>query len=520
MNNLDKLIGYLSPAAGAARAANRLKIEGYAAATDSRLRKMRRSTVGANTAIRGKAAPLRNSARAFEEDSDLAKRVLDLLEQNVVGQGIIPEPTARTPEGKLHIEFNRLLAKQMRAWRRRPEVTHRHSDGAAQRLALRSLVRDGEVLAQHVRGNAAAFEHAGPFPYSYELIECDRLPLDYDGAVVGDVTGRIVQGIALNAWGEPQAYFLHPFSPDEFTRFKQLTDLKRKPAADIVHAALIKRISQLRGVSVFATIMSRLEDINDVDEAERVAVRIASSIGLAIYDDNAPKPSPVDPTGNTSPDASVAFEPGMLLHLSNDARAEVLESKRPTEALIPWRKGQVQAMAGGAGVTYSALANDYMGSYSSQRQELVEGFASYGIVASLFIEHWVEPIYRQAVTIATRTSKELRDMLGELDESTLFEAEYSRPAMPWVDPDKEAGALQKQWDLGIKTKAAMIRERGGIPDEVMTAVEDEKKANAKLNKLNAPPQLAPPVDQNADPDADPEADPAPAPPKAKPRAVQ
>lgn len=508
INRFDRMLAYFAPRLGAKRAAARFQIDAYTGATDSRLRSYRRSSVGANAATRGKIAPLKFTARAFEENSDLAKRVLDLLVQNCVGQGIIAEPTVRKPDGTLHVEFNRLLSKRLRQWRRRPETSHRHSDGAAQQLGFRSFVRDGEVFAQHVRGTVANYRHAGPFPYSYELIESDRIPLDFDSTVAD---GRIMQGAALNDWGEPKAWFVWPFVLDDRAQLGPIavSDLIRKDADRMLHAALVKRIGQLRGVSIFATIMARLEDINDVDEAERVAVRLAASIGMAVYSDR-PKPPPTVP--GDEPTQSIAFEPAMILHGGIEDRFEILESKRPTEALIPWRKTQAQSLAGGAGVTYSALTNDYLGSYSSQRQELVEGYASYGMLSQLFVEHWVDPIHREAVGMAVRVDRELFDMLSQIDRDTLNDAQFSRPAMPWVDPEKEANALQAKWDLGIQTKADMIRERGGIPDEVLPAVALEKTEAAKAAAAAA--EMLP----------KPEVTPAPAggepKPKPKPRAAQ
>jgi lambda family phage portal protein len=512
MNALDKFIAYLSPAAGARRMANRMKIDAYAAAFDSRLRKFKRQNGGPNTAIRGQAAPIRRTARQFEEDSDIAKRALDLLEQNIIGTGVIPEPTARTPEGKSAADFNRLVARKLRDWRRRPEATHRMSDGTAKRLAFRSFARDGEVLIQHLRGNVSNFRHASPLPYSYELIEADRLPFDFDNQTGGSaIGGTIVQGIALNAWGEPQAYFLHPQNPDE-SRTPVALDFKnllRKPKADIIHVAAIKRIAQLRGVSQFATVMSRLEDVTEVDEAERVAVRIAASIGLAVYDDARRGPS----ASATDAEREVDWHPGMILNLGSDSRAEVLESKRPTESLLPWRKSQLQALAGGVGVTGSALMLDYMGSYSSQRQELVEGASSYGVIWSYWVDTVEEPMYREALALLLRTDAEVSKLAKGVDDATLFDAEFSRPVMPWVDPDKEAKALTTQYELGIKTKADMIRERGGIPEEVIEGVADEKRAAAELAL-----EIAPPVDPNAEPGAAEPKKPAPKPgQKPKPK---
>jgi len=253
--------------------------------------------------------------------------------------------------------------------------------------------------------------------------------------------------------------------------------------------------------------MSRLEDMNDIDEAERVAVRIAASIGLAVYSDKNMKPA-----ADASDDArTFEMSPGFVLALNADDRAEVLESKRPTESLIPWRKSQHQALAGGAGVSYSALSLDYLGSYSSQRQELVEAFASYGVIWAYWVDTVEEPMYRETLKLLIATDSEVRTLSRAVDQMTLFDAEFSRPVMPWVDPEKETNSLQGQYDLGIKTKASMIRERGGNPEETAEAVAEEKRDAAKLALETAPP--APAADPNAPGGTNAPAKPAPAKPK-------
>ena len=489
MNRFDRLIAYFAPRAAAERARARVAIEAYAAAKDTRLRNIKRTSSGPNATVRSDAVTLRRMARQFDEDSDLAKRALDLLVQNVIGPGITPEPTARTADGTAAVDFNEAVARRLRDWRRRPEVTRRFSDAAAKRLAFRSLMRDGEVLIQHVRGSAPGLTHSTALPYSYELIDADRLPMDYDNQV-GRISagGTIVQGIALNDWNEPQAYFLNPYLVDDRRSLGSLNTSTpiRKDAADILHAALISRIGQLRGVSQFATVMSRLEDMNEVDEAERIAVRIAASIGLAIYSSKNQKPA-VDADDDTR---TFEFQPGFVLSLDPDDKAEMLESKRPTESLMPWRKSQSQAFAGGVNVGYSSLMMDYLGTYSSQRQELVEAFASFGVIWSHWVDTVEEPMYRETLKLLIATDADIRTLSRELDERTIYDAEFSRPVMPWVDPVKEAESLQLQYDLGIKTKASMIRERGGNPEETTEAVAEEKRAAAKLALETAPPAPA------------------------------
>lgn len=492
LSRVDRLVAVFSPAAAARRARARMVLEGYAAAKDSRLRNARRTSSGPNQATGSSAKNLRSMARAFEEDSDIAKRALDIIVTNVVGQEIIPEPMVKLAGGEPAHDLNRVLSRWHRRWRARPEASHTHNHGSAQRLAVRTWARDGELFTQDLIGDVPSFRHHCEVPYSYELISPDRCPIE----LTNTDKGRIIQGVALNDWRQPQAYFFLPDEPNDgdYTRslYVSLADVKRKSADTIHHLASRSRINQVRGVSMFATVLSRLEDINEIDEAERVAARIAASIGLAVFDPNAPQM----PTSITDEEREIEWAPGMTLHLDHEAKVEVFGSDRPNDKLPEFIRRQLQHVAGGVGVGYSTLALDYRGNYSSQRQELVEVFGVYGVLYAEFLDKWELPKYRRFIEMATKFVPEVRKAMreaGDLDISTLYDAEFSRPVMPWVDPEKEVKALTGAYELGIDSKRRMIRSRGLVPDDILAQNAREKDEDSERAAARAP------VIQPADP---------------------
>src|SRR5690606_40914329 len=73
-------------------------------------------------------------------------------------------------------------------------------------------------------------------------------------------------------------------------------ELKRVPAERMLHVAVRRRLSGLRGISLFAPAIDRLLDIKDYEESERIAARIAARMAWYIKRDK-------DMTGWT-PDAN------------------------------------------------------------------------------------------------------------------------------------------------------------------------------------------------------------------------
>ena len=274
MSPLDRIIAYFSPVRGLRRAHARHVLSAYEAAKPGRLRKFHKDTGSANNDVQSGAVPLRVQARHLEQNHDLARGALRVLVNNIVGPGGIGiEPQPRRADGSIHEDYAAALREAWRDWCKLPEVTGRHHWAKAQRLVCRTWLRDGEAFAQTLAGKVPYLEHGTRVPYSLELMEPDLIPLHhYDDAK------RIRQGVELNAWGRPTAYWAHKHHPGEWTVGASLGSLKRIPAASMLHLASMDRLHQVRGVSEFASVITRLEDIKDYEESERVAAKIAAML--------------------------------------------------------------------------------------------------------------------------------------------------------------------------------------------------------------------------------------------------
>ena len=136
-----------------------------------------------------------------------------------------------------------------------------------------------------------------------------------------------------------------------------------------MHLGLFKRLHQLRGVSIFHGILTRLADIKDYEESERVAARIAAALAFYIKRGDASMYIMDDQASNRE----IPIAPGMTFDdLKPGEDVGMIESNRPNVHMVEFRNGQMKAVAAGSRVSYSSIARDYDGTYSSQRQELVE----------------------------------------------------------------------------------------------------------------------------------------------------
>lgn len=477
----------------------------YEAGQPSRVRKTRVDRSSANALNQKSAETIRTQARHLDENHDIASGILDALVANTVGTGIQPEPQVQLLDGKPADELNRALAKLFEDWRFTPEVTWQHDYFGLQRMVARSWFRDGEVFANRVTGPVSGIDHGTIVPYSIEALEADFVPYDY-----ANPKTKVSQGIEVNDWGRPRAYYVFRRHPGDslggVAQLRASTDTKRVSADTMMHLAFRKRLHQLRGISIFATVINRLDDIKEIDESERIAAKVAASMAAFIK-----KGAPDDyvipeiTEGNPQGLRQMGFEAGIIFDdLQPGEEVGTIGSTRPNNALIPFRDSQLRSAAAGTMASFSTISKNYDGSYSAQRQELVEHYMLYQMLAGPMIYGFCQPVWDGFVNAAIVSGQVV--LPPNVDKTTLYDCTHTGPAMPWVDPEKEVNArvLAMQWKLTSRSR--VIRESGRQPDQINREIlRDEDEAQRLGIDISGPepPGSAPPADppDNADPPA-------------------
>lgn len=467
MNLVDRIVGYFNPLAGVQRRAARSVLNQYEAAEPSRLRKFRRENASQNQLVQKSAGAIRAQARHLARNHDIARGALRTIVNNVVGpKGIGIEPQPRRADGTIHEEYAKALSELYRDWQRRPEVTQRHHFAQVQRLMCRAWIRDGEAFAQRLVGNVAYLDHGTRVPYSLEMFEAEMVPMEYtDGQ-------RINQGIERNAWGKPVRYWVYKQSPNSIYRVPTTADLKSIGFDSVYHIATFDHIGQLRGISEFASVITRLEDIKDYEESERVAAKIAAMLTAYVKKGNpnlyvAPETTPSQPR-------SINFAPGMVIDdLAIGEEIGLIDSKRPNPNVLTFRQGQLRAVAAGLPISYSSLSRDYNGTYSSQRQELVEQWIHYATLTDEFVGMFIQPVWEDLVQAAAISG--VLPIPKDVVAGSESDAIYVAQAMPWIDPLKEALGAEALVKAGFASEVEMIRRRGANPRDVLDQIEAYRK---------------------------------------------
>ncbi|WP_369427470.1 phage portal protein [Providencia sp. PROV236] len=468
MNFLDKAISVVSPGWARNRLRSRAQILAYEAAMPSRLHKARRENRNANQLTQIAGQSLREQARWLDNNHDLVIGILDKMEERIVGgKGIIVEPQPLSKTGQIHDA----LAGQIRAawseWSIKPDVTGQYTRPMLERMLVRTWLRDGEVFAQVVKGNQKGLNKQANIPFWLEGLEPDFVPIHLDNPSKG-----IRQGIELNEWGRPKSYLVYK---NLLTAGQQMGDLKSIQAENMLHLKYVRRLHQLRGNSLFSGILMRLSSLKDYEDAELTAARIAASLGMYIKKGDAGTYDTDEEYG----DRHIDIAPGIIYDgLRPGEDVGMIKSDRPNQNLENFRNGQLRAVAAGSRGSYSSIARDYNGTYSAQRQELVESFEGYYILQDTFCGSMSRPIYRQWLQMAI--SSGVIVVPPDVELASLYNATYSGPVMPWIDPLKESNAWKAQIRGGAASESDWVRARGGNPAEVKRRRKAEIDENERL----------------------------------------
>lgn len=479
LNPVDRVVAWFDPERGLARLARRQALDSimaraHEASSPSRLRKFYRDSLGPNAVVSEGALALRAQTRHLYRNNDIARGIIRTMVNNIVGaNGIGIEPQPRRLDGTIHEEYAAELRKFLREWSRRPEVQRRFHLAKCQRMMGTAWLRDGEAFSQDLVGAVPGLQHATDVPYSLELFEADMVPLDYNEA-------GIVQGIERNAWGQARTYWVykqHPMESRAMPTGRQ--NLKPIDAGRVKHLAFLDHIGQSRGITEFASIIARLEDIKDYEESERVAAKVAAMLTAFVKKNAGPEgydpgTAKVDEATGAPLGRDLRLTPGMIIDgLLPGEEIGIIDSKRPNPNVVTFRQGQLRAAAAGIGASYSSISKSYDGTFSSQRQELVEQWVNYAVLADEFTGQWLQPVYETAVATAHLSGRLRipRDVMPGTHDDCLFIAQ----AMPWIDPMKEAQAWVLLARAGFASEIEILRKRGVNPRDLLEQVTQWRK---------------------------------------------
>lgn len=395
-----------------------------------------RSRADANAVNAVALSELRMHARDLVRNTGWAKKARRVIASHTVGWGIVPRPTGAAAKN---------AASVWKEWAESPQacdVAGRLTFYAMQRLAMRAITTDGEVLIRRYLGGP------GRVPLQLQVLEADHLDTSKDSET-SDAGGPIVQGVEFDAAGRRAAYWLFPRHPGN----SRSTGVSaRVAAADVIHVFDQERPGQARGISWFGAAIVPLKDFDAYEDAELMRQKIAACFAAFVTD---PEGS-MSAVGEEDEDDNQieAFEPGGIFYLPPGKTVTTASPPMVTDSSFTNRT--LRKVAAALGVTFEDLTGDYSQvNFSSARMARLVHWAH--------VRDWQwDMVIPQLCGGAWGWFVQAAYLAGLLPDSV--SAEWTPPPMPMLEPDREGLAYQRLVRNGVMTPSDVVLEQGGDPD--------------------------------------------------------
>lgn len=460
MNLIDRVIAAVSPTAGLRRMRARAVLSIISARYDiaspsprnSSFRPVR-SDADAASHQRLKMAWI---ARDMVRNTAFGQRVQSVVANNVVGAGII---------AKIKGPSKRQQAQFAAVWKQHFETTACDADGrnnlyGLQRLAMMTVVDAGEAL---IRMRRRKLSDGLPLPFQMQVLEPDFLAVDQDRVLPDG--NEIREGIEFDQIGRRVAYHLYVEHPGRAGYVRGGLKTVRVPADDIIHIYRQDRPGQQRGVTWYAPIAQRLQDLSDHQEAQLLRQKIAACF-VAFRTSAEVDEAVASAEGATDYDVADELIPGRIETLP-PGDSITLATPPAAQGYDEFTRNVLRSIAADLGVTYEALTGDMSNvNFSSGRMGRME------MDRNVECWQWLMLVPQMLDRVAAWAIRV--DALATGRDRGQITIEWVPPYRVLVNPGAEIAAMSEKIKAGLASRSATIRELGYDPDDVLAEIADDR----------------------------------------------
>jgi len=434
------------------------------------------NTSGANAVLFSSLSTLRSRAREMVRNNPLADGAEDTWVSNLIGTGI--SPRVQLDDAGLKRDIHQLWED----WVPEADADGRCDFYGLQTLGARSLFHAGEYLAL-LRPRLP--EDGLAVPFQLQLLEPDHLDHTYN--TQAENGHQIRMGIEIDAIGRRTAYHLFQDHPGEMFPSQSMTR-KPVPASQVLHVFESLRPGQLRGKPKLASVILKLKDIEECDDAELVRRKTTALFGGFFTENGQGSESDLDTVREvlgpaSEADASIpALEPGSFSKLPRGLDVKFAEPKDVSGAYVGWIQHNLRSAARGVGITYEQLTGDLTNvNYSSIRAGLLEFRRRIKRFQFQVLAHqFCRPVFNAWLDAAVLSGALRLPNYNTRTRRAYRRVEWRPDGWEWVDPQKDGRAAKEAVRDGFKSRAQVVAEGGGDVDVVDQEMAED---NARADKL-------------------------------------
>ena len=426
------------------------------------------SSFSADSELKADLPILRNRSRELSRDNEYAKRYLNLIRTNVVGEkGFTVQVRATNSDGSLDAAGNTILENAFKVWGRsgNPEVTGRMSWLDCQRFVAETLARDGEVFVKYMSGN---FRDG----FNIQFIESDLVDHNKNGKASNG--NEIRMGVEVDRFQKPLAYYVLTSHPNDSFNFTANSARKhqRISADQMLHIYIQQRTFQTRGEPFMSPAIASLKMLHGYREAELIAARAAAAkFGIIT------SPDGDEFAGDSATEDEVPIidmSPASVYQLPSGHDFKMIDPAHPTSAFADFEQAVLRGIASGLNVSYTSLSNDLKGvSYSSIRQGTIEERDHYKTLQSFIIQHFCEPVFRAWLKSALSFG-DIPIPIAKLEKFS-DNLHFRGRGFSWVDPQREISAHVTALSNGIVSMNDIAANYGRDVEELFSQIQSDKE---------------------------------------------
>lgn len=489
---VDKTVGVFAPRLVHSWQVARKKsaaLLAYESARISRLNPAEKST-SADSDVLPDLKKLRDLSRALIRDDAHASAAADIAEENIVGEGILAQPSCTPEETNLTQEqcdeWNKACLAEFTDWAEKyADATRQGTFFELQALVLRTWLADGDAFGHAVFG--------GDGLIACELIDADRIesPGFFD-------TDKIRGGVELGPHGEAVAYHVLEQHPDDLfagSGSRKTTRVAREGDgySYVQHVFRRRRPGQTRGVPWTASCLGYSKNLHHYLDSELIAARAASNYAVVIKRSVSPKDQDIFPVSDAESATGQTFlqelQPGTIEYLNEGEEMQSFSPNRPGAQFDQFVTRILRAMCSALGLSYELVAKDFgRMNLSSARAMLRECRRGFDRARKLLVRQFCRPWYENVIRIAVQSGR-LVPPAGWLDNPAPFlAANWVAPAYGIVDPVTDAEGSVAAVEANISTPQIQAAAQGLDAEHVL---RERAKHLAAAQRIEAEFKLPP-----------------------------
>lgn len=468
MNLLDRIIGYVSPAAGARRLHARATMQqvqalvgsgkgAYNAASVNRLNSLRMTSLKENEVSGDEHERLRADSWDLYRNNHSARKIVRSLESKVVGRGIRPEPMANTEDGEPHVEFRARATKLWESIQNGFDARGLPGQGGLtmsglQKLALRSTMLSGDSLYRF-RTILEEQRKKRDIPITVTLQMVDACRLANESEVPAGMLAEghtVFRGVELNADGERVALWIR--NVPAWAGLSAVGDPVRIEVDKIGHLFIEEDIDQQRGTPWFSSAILRARRTDDLEHNVLTATAMAACvIGTYSKPTGAKKLglNPIEGSGAEGDETIEGIQPGMVVNTGKEGSFQLQSPNQPNmnpEGFVGHlQRGTATALPG---TKSSTVTGDYRdSSFSSERSADNDIWPEIQDIQDWFAASFCQPTWETVLRSAV-TNGYFDDIVSaaefQADPGRFSAANWQGPIALSINPKDDADAATKR----------------------------------------------------------------------------